>query len=80
MAGTVARGTLKEDSHYYTGMEGDSVFTDEFPFEVTLPVLERGRERYNIYCSVCHDRVGNGPRQWWCSAASSSRRRTMTSA
>jgi hypothetical protein len=60
VAGTVARGTLKEDSHYYTGMEGDSVFTDEFPFEVTLPVLERGRERYNIYCSVCHDRVGNG--------------------
>lgn len=60
VAGTIARGTLQEDRHYYTGMEGDSVFTNEFPFEVTLPVLERGRERYNIYCSVCHDRVGTG--------------------
>ena len=60
VAGTVARGTLKEDRHYYTGIEGDSVFTDTFPFEVSMEVLERGRERYNIYCTPCHDRVGNG--------------------
>jgi hypothetical protein len=58
--GTVARGALREDRHYYTGMEGDSVFTENFPFEVTMEVLERGRERFNIYCSPCHDRVGTG--------------------
>lgn len=58
--GTVARGTLREDRHYYTGMEGDSVFTENFPFEVTMPVLDRGRERFNIYCSPCHDRMGTG--------------------
>ena len=60
VAGTVARGTLKEDAHYFTGIEGDSVYSSEFPFEVTLEVLQRGRQRYNIYCSVCHDRVGTG--------------------
>jgi len=60
VAGTVARGTLREDRHYYTGMEGDSVFTANFPFEVTMEVLERGRERFNIYCSPCHDRLGTG--------------------
>jgi hypothetical protein len=58
--GTVARGTLREDRQYYTGMEGDSVFTENFPFEVTREVLERGRERFNIYCTPCHDRVGTG--------------------
>jgi hypothetical protein len=58
--GTVARGTLREDRQYYTGIEGDSVFTENFPFEVTMEVLERGRERFNIYCTPCHDRVGTG--------------------
>jgi mono/diheme cytochrome c family protein len=33
---------------------------DEFPFPVTDNVMERGQERYNIYCAVCHDRVGTG--------------------
>ena len=56
----MARGTLRADRHYYTGMEGDSVFSPDFPFEVTMEVLERGRERYNIFCTPCHDRVGSG--------------------
>jgi hypothetical protein len=60
VAGTVARGSLKEDRHYYTGMQGDSVFTETFPFPVTMEVLERGRDRYNIFCTPCHDRVGTG--------------------
>ena len=33
---------------------------DEFPFAITRKDLERGRERYNIYCSVCHGYVGDG--------------------
>jgi mono/diheme cytochrome c family protein len=35
-------------------------YFDEFPFDVTREVLERGRQRYNIFCSVCHDFAGSG--------------------
>jgi Cytochrome C oxidase, cbb3-type, subunit III len=56
---TVARGQLHADTYFYTGLvngkEGDGL-----PFPVTLAVLERGQERYNIYCTPCHSRVGNG--------------------
>ncbi len=37
-----------------------SPYTDEFPFTMTRADLERGRERFNIFCAVCHDRVGTG--------------------
>ena len=60
VAGTVPRGFLNQDKHFYTGMEGDSVFTAVFPFEITRVVLERGQERFNIFCSPCHDRLGTG--------------------
>ncbi len=57
--GTVARGQLKTDEHFYTGkVNGELVNT--LPFPATKEVLDRGHERYNIYCSPCHDRVGNG--------------------
>ena len=56
---TVARTQLHQDSYFYTGMingkEGDAL-----PFPATLQVLHRGQERYNIYCTPCHSRVGNG--------------------
>ncbi len=56
---TVARGQLDADAYYHTGlMNGKEL--DMMPFPVTLQVLERGQERYNIYCSPCHSRVGNG--------------------
>jgi hypothetical protein len=35
-------------------------FVDEFPFPMTEAVLEHGRERYTIYCVVCHDPLGTG--------------------
>jgi mono/diheme cytochrome c family protein len=35
-------------------------FVDTFPFPITREVLERGRERFNIFCSPCHDRTGYG--------------------
>lgn len=57
--GTVARGHLHDDTLLYTGKVGDN-FSPEFPFPVTRAVLERGQERYNIFCSPCHDRVGTG--------------------
>jgi hypothetical protein len=57
--GTVARGQLHEDTYFYTGMVAGKE-ADLMPFPVTMQVLERGQERFNIYCSACHSRVGNG--------------------
>ncbi|MGH9744792.1 MAG: c-type cytochrome [Candidatus Acidiferrales bacterium] len=57
--GTVARGHLKLDELLYTGKE-NGVLADKFPFPITRADLERGRERYNIYCTPCHDYTGTG--------------------
>jgi hypothetical protein len=57
--GTVARGHLHLDEHLYTGKVG-SEFAKTFPFEINKEVLERGQQRYNIYCTPCHDKVGSG--------------------
>ena len=59
VADTVARGHLDDDTLLYTGKSADK-FSDMFPFPVTADVLRRGQERYNIYCSPCHDRTGSG--------------------
>ena len=59
VAGTVARGQLKEDEHLYTGKTAGQ-FAATFPFAITGEMLNRGEERYNIFCSVCHDRLGTG--------------------
>jgi hypothetical protein len=56
---TVARGQLHEDNYFYTGLNNGAE-GDTMPFPVTMDVLERGQERYNIYCTPCHSRVGNG--------------------
>ena len=56
---TVARGQLHEDTYFYTGLI-DGKEGDVMPFPVTMEVLERGQERFNIYCTPCHSRVGNG--------------------
>jgi cytochrome c553 len=57
--GTVARGHLNEDTALYTG-KVDNKPVETVPFPVTRAVLDRGQERYNIYCAPCHDRSGNG--------------------
>jgi len=56
--GTVARSQMGAD-YFTTGMQ-DGAEGDGMPFPVTETVLQRGQERYNIYCSPCHSRVGNG--------------------
>jgi hypothetical protein len=56
---TVARGQLHEDAYFYTGLQ-DGKEGNAMPFPVTMQVLERGQERFNIYCTPCHSRVGNG--------------------
>ena len=72
--GTVPRGFLRLDSEYYTGKKATSSASaptattenpfaddaDTFPFPVTEDTVRRGRERYDIFCSVCHGMTGNG--------------------
>jgi hypothetical protein len=57
--GTVAHGQLRTDELRYTGRI-NGVVADVFPFPITRQDLERGRERFNIYCSPCHDYTGSG--------------------
>jgi mono/diheme cytochrome c family protein len=52
--GTVIHSTSQEEP------AGDRRSGDEFPFPLTMALLGRGQERYNIYCAPCHDRVGTG--------------------
>lgn len=73
--GTVARGYLREDEAYYTGKMAGGVSAaastdtskksagnevNEFPFPITHEIMDRGQERYNIYCSPCHGVLGDG--------------------
>ena len=57
--GTVARGQLRVDELLYSGTE-NGVESNRFPFPITRADLERGRERYNVYCTPCHDYTGSG--------------------
>jgi mono/diheme cytochrome c family protein len=57
--GTVARGHLREDELMYTGkVKGEDAAV--FPMRVDAAVMARGQERFNIYCSPCHGRTGQG--------------------
>ena len=70
--GTIPRGHLKSDRHLHYGREALTTPTDgpddgstgelvnALPYPVTKPMLERGQERYNIYCAPCHAQTGNG--------------------
>ncbi|MGI9101211.1 MAG: c-type cytochrome [Terriglobales bacterium] len=57
--GTIARGQLRDDTYFYTGMVNGQP-GNEMPFPATKEVLERGRQRFDIYCSPCHSRMGDG--------------------
>ena len=59
--GTVAIGELREDAAFFTGREGvDGPFVATIPATVDEALLERGRQRYEIYCLPCHDARGDG--------------------
>lgn len=88
VAGTVARGHLRTDLHYFAGLRPSAVggrrfresvvahwnplgaltlaygeqtdYVDTFPFPVTRQVIEHGRDRFMIFCVVCHDPLGTG--------------------
>ncbi len=63
--GTIARGYLKTDTKLFKGKDGDN-FVAAIPasamegFPDTKAFLERGRARFNIYCTPCHGRLGDG--------------------
>jgi len=70
-AGTIARSqpieTTKgevyrfEDSPVNTGrITGTTNFVADNPLPMSAALLQRGRERFDIYCSPCHGRTGDG--------------------
>ena len=58
--GTVARGELRADRIFQTGIGPDGKFVAALPVPLTRVLLLRGRERFDIFCSPCHGRVGDG--------------------
>jgi mono/diheme cytochrome c family protein len=59
VVGTIARGQLEDDSLLYSGMVNGKP-ADQFPFAISTNDLERGRERFNIFCAPCHSQLGDG--------------------
>jgi mono/diheme cytochrome c family protein len=58
--GTVPVGGLMEDGPYFTGKGADGQFVATSPRPVDDAVVERGHQRYAIYCQPCHDARGDG--------------------
>jgi mono/diheme cytochrome c family protein len=58
--GTTARGELHEDIAFYNGKDAAGKDIDAFPIAIDKAVIQRGQQRYDIYCSPCHGRLGNG--------------------
>ena len=61
VAGTVAQGELRDDDHFYLGKQGNA-FAKTFPsqVDVSMQTIERGRERFGVYCTPCHGVDGSG--------------------
>jgi len=57
--GTIPRGHLRLDKHFYEG-KVNGQFAQTFPMPVTEALLQRGQERFDIFCSACHGRAGDG--------------------
>lgn len=58
--GTIGRGELREDTIYYEGKDATGAFVKTLPVPVNMALLTRGRERFTIYCAVCHGESGKG--------------------
>jgi mono/diheme cytochrome c family protein len=57
---TVARGHAETDTLLYAGKNSNGQDTTTFPYPISSGILQRGQDRYNIYCSVCHGYAGDG--------------------
>ena len=58
--GTVPRGHLNEDDAFYRGVGDDGKFIGRIPTPVDATMLARGKNRYEIYCTPCHSKLGDG--------------------
>jgi cytochrome c5 len=58
--GTVAVGRYNEDVSFISGKNKDGNYVADNPIILTREILDRGQDRYNIYCAPCHSQVGNG--------------------
>lgn len=58
--GTVPVGGVREDPAYFEGKNADGSFVATIPVRVDAALVERGRDRYTIYCQPCHDARGDG--------------------
>ncbi len=59
-ANTIARDELDADDVIHTGKMPNGDWTDTLPVPVTLTLLQRGQQRFDIFCSPCHARIGDG--------------------
>jgi cytochrome c len=59
VTGTVPRGFLRENEHLNAGKVNGQPATT-FPFAITRADLDRGEERFNIFCAPCHGASGEG--------------------
>jgi mono/diheme cytochrome c family protein len=60
VAGTVARGQLREDDRFYLGVEPNGDLLAELPMALTPELLATGHKSFEAFCSPCHDRLGEG--------------------
>jgi len=58
--GTIARGSLDEDTALYAGKDEKGNDVEAFPIPVDKALILRGQQRFEIYCAPCHGRIGNG--------------------
>lgn len=60
VADTVAQGYVEQNQLFLRGTQTGDQLTSAMPFPLTAQFMQRGQVRYNIYCSPCHSRVGEG--------------------
>jgi len=60
VAGTVARGSLREDALFFRGKLESGALTDALPMPLTAELLDRGRAQFQTFCAPCHGRTGSG--------------------
>ena len=58
--GTIAKGQYNDNASFLTGKNEDGSYMVNNPIVLSAEVLDRGQDRFNIYCTPCHSQVGNG--------------------
>ncbi len=59
-AGTVARGMLRDDDGYFLGALRDSLYLERVPVPVSRELVDRGQDRFGVFCAPCHGLSGDG--------------------